>query len=168
VVVTRSRRNLGAYFVGTTDKAVELTTWNKADRTAEGVGPCSTLTDLRRVYGKRLKASPNNRHGNLVFGWIVGKHLFFAMGPLERPTVVQSVAIYANELSDAGYIASNEGPCATAVDSSPIARPAVIPQSSDPSLPQRLVSRAFRPRLTIRAPQSWRVASDTALEYRVV
>src|SRR4029077_1731475 len=112
VVVTQRRRNLGAYFIGTSDRAVEINTWNKADRTAEGVGPCSTFTDLRRAYGKRLKANPHNvdpRTG-AVFGWTVGKHLFFAMGPFPNPVRVNTVAVYSNDLASVGYIASNEGP----------------------------------------------------------
>ena len=41
-VLTTRGRDVSAYFVGTTDKTVEITTWNTADRTAEGIGPCSS------------------------------------------------------------------------------------------------------------------------------
>ena len=40
--LTQRTRNLGAYFAGTTDKAVDHA-WNSRDRTAEGIGPCSTV-----------------------------------------------------------------------------------------------------------------------------
>src|SRR5262245_20856716 len=36
-------RKMEVYFKGTTDRAIEITTWNKAFRTAAGVGPCSTV-----------------------------------------------------------------------------------------------------------------------------
>ena len=39
-------------------RAVEITTWNRADRTADGVGPCSTLAQLKAAYGARLKLAP--------------------------------------------------------------------------------------------------------------
>ncbi len=92
---------------GTVDKAVELTTWNANDRTDAGVGPCSTLAELKRAYGKRLKLVPNN-HG---YGYTVGKHLFFAIGTPPHPRFVSSVAVYSNELTNAGVIALDEGPC---------------------------------------------------------
>jgi hypothetical protein len=90
------------------------------------------------------------------------------MGPFEHPTQVQAVAIHSNPLGNAGYIALNDGPCSPAADSSPITRPAAIPQSAEPALPERLVSRSFRPRLTIAVPEGWRRVSDTAGEYRIV
>jgi serine/threonine-protein kinase len=170
VVVTQRRRNLGAYFIGTSDRAVEINTWNKADRTAEGVGPCSTFTDLRRAYGKRLKANPHNvdpRTG-AVFGWTVGKHLFFAMGPFPNPVRVNTVAVYSNDLASVGYIASNDGPCAPAALNSPITRPARIPEPVKPRLPTKLVSQSFRPRLTVHVPSGWHATSDTPRDYRIV
>jgi serine/threonine-protein kinase len=170
VEVRQRRRNLGAYFVGTTDRVVELTTWNKADRTAEGIGPCSTLADLRRVYGERLTANPHNTNPQTgaVYGWTVGKHLLFSMGPPPNTTLVQTVAIYSNKLTSAGYISANEGPCTPAALNSPITRPARIPQAVEPVLPLKLKSAAFRPRLTVRVPRSWDVTSDTRRDFRIV
>jgi tRNA A-37 threonylcarbamoyl transferase component Bud32 len=170
VEVRQRKRNLAAYFIGTTDRAVELTTWNRADRTAEGIGPCSTLADLRRVYGKRLKPNPHNTdpHTGTVYGWTVGKHLDFSMGPNTNPVQVQTVAIHSNDLASAGYIASNDGPCAPATLNSPITRPTRIPETLEPALPLKLVSRAFRPRLTVRVPRGWRATSDTPRDYRIV
>ena len=81
-VLTQHTRNLSAYFIGTGDKTVEITTWNAADRTAEGVGPCSTLAELKKAYGARLKPSPYNTHNGVVFAWTVGKHLVFPMEPV--------------------------------------------------------------------------------------
>jgi hypothetical protein len=162
-VLTQRTRNVSAYFPGSSDKAVEITTWNTADRTAEGIGPCSTLADLKRVYGKRLKPSPNNTSpdGKTVFGWIVGKHLFFAMGPLENPTVVQTVALYSNKLAEAGFIASNDGPCSAAADDSPVRRPATVPKAATPVLSTTLASDHFSPRARVRVPSGWTVRADS-------
>jgi tRNA A-37 threonylcarbamoyl transferase component Bud32 len=101
--------SVDAYFAGTVDKAVELITWSANDRTAAGVGPCSSFTQLQRAYGKRLVRA-TGYHG---LGWRVGKHLFFA---LTKPAAgrVGSVAVYSDTMSAAGYNALNEGPCTNA------------------------------------------------------
>jgi len=98
-----------AYFAGTVDKAVELITRSANDRTAAGVGPCSSFAQLQRAYGKRLVRATGN-HG---LGWLVGKHLFFA---LTKPAGgrVGAVAVYSDTLSSAGYNALSEGPCTNA------------------------------------------------------
>jgi len=88
-ILTQRNRNLGAFFIGTDDHAVEITTSNKADRTAEGIGPCSTVQELRKAYGKRLKPSPNNTHKGVVYAWLLGEHMTFAMN-FPRPTAVQT------------------------------------------------------------------------------
>jgi tRNA A-37 threonylcarbamoyl transferase component Bud32 len=169
-VLTQRTRNLSAYFEGTTDKAVEITTWDKADRTAQGIGPCSTLADLRRVYGKRLKNSPNSTHNGVVYGWTVGKRLFFAMEfvPKGTPNQVRSVAIYSNDLGSAGYNASNDGPCGLALNTVPVQRPAVIPVVPTLALGATLIARHFWPRLTVHTPRSWRVRIDTRREFTLL
>jgi len=169
-MLTQRSRNLSAYFEGTTDKAVEITTWDKADRTAEGVGPCSTLADLRRAYGKRLRNSPPNTHKGTVYGWTVGKHLFFAMEFVAKgmPNQVRSVAIYSNDLASAGYNASNDGPCGAALNTAPVTRPVVIHKVATPVLGATLTARRFRPYLTVHAPRSWHVRSDTRREFTLL
>ena len=156
-LLRQSLLDVSAYFAGTVDKAVELTTWNANDRTDAGVGPCSTLSELKRAYGKRLKLVPNN-HG---YGYRVGKHLFFAIGTPPHPRFVSSVAVYSNELNNASVIALGEGPCTgpapgTATPpTSPTAQPSVRPK-----LAQTLSSKRFRPRVTVRAPSGWTVTID--------
>src|SRR5262249_29974505 len=70
-LLASSNRHVSAYFVGSTDKAVELTTWNSNDRTAEGIGPCSSVAALKRAYGKRLRPSPNAIHNGVVTAWLL-------------------------------------------------------------------------------------------------
>jgi protein kinase-like protein len=158
-VLKDGSRRLGAYFLGATDKVVEITTSNSHDRTAEGVGPCSTLSDLERVYGSRLKANPHMSHGKDVFGWLVGKRLMFTM--TQDQSTVTTVALYSNDLAAAGFIASNDGPCQAAVDNSPVHRPAASAVPSGPAFVQTLSSRVFRPRVSLRTPHGWRIAADT-------
>ena len=160
-VLTTRARNVSAYFAGATDKTVEITTWNKADRTAEGIGPCSSAEELKSAYGKRLKPSPNSTHNGVVSAYTVGKHLLFAMGPGTTPKQVETVALFSNALSSAGFNALNDGPCA--VGTAAVAAPQTTTgraTSAPPALTQTFVSRHFEPRLTIRAPAGWSVHFD--------
>jgi tRNA A-37 threonylcarbamoyl transferase component Bud32 len=150
-----------AYFQGTDARAVELATWNKADRTAEGVGPCSSVAALKRAYGDRLVPAPGNTHDGIVDGYSVGRRLFFAMAPPQKPTFVQSVAVFSNALHTAGYLALGDGPCTGAVAQAP-PRPAALPAVPlPPPLTHTLASTAFTPRLAVRAPAGWKVGADT-------
>jgi tRNA A-37 threonylcarbamoyl transferase component Bud32 len=160
-VLTTKSRNVSAYFVGTTDKTVEITTWNAADRTAEGIGPCSTVAQLKRTYGTQLKASPSNIHNGVVVGYTLGKHLFFALGPGTTPKVVEAIALYSNPLRSAAYNGLNEGPCGRAANTTPVVRHAAAPATAPPALPKTLTSRLFRPRLTLGSPTAWSIQSDT-------
>ena len=169
-VLTENTRNLSAYFIGTSDKTVELTTWNAADRTAEGIGPCSTLAELKNAYGARLKPSPYNTHNGIVFAWTLGKHLVFAMEPVpagRHPTVVRSVGLYDNPLMWASFNASNDGPCAHPTDTSVVQRPARIPVVVSPALPTTLASRNFKPHLAVRVPKDWALRRDTPHSFSV-
>jgi hypothetical protein len=164
-VLTYRGRAVSAYFVGTTDKAVEITTWNSAARTAEGIGPCSTLAQLKRAYGTRLKPSPNNHTpAGVPLGYSLGKHMYFALGPGTTPKVVESVALFSNPIASAGFNASNDGPCAPGVDSIAVTRPrnASASTSAAPALRTTFTSDAFVPRLTVRTPSGWSVRSDNA------
>ena len=74
-----AKRKMDVYFQDGVDHAIEITTWNKAYRTAEGVGPCSTLAQLKAAYGSRLKPHP----GSIVLigqsgAYIVGRSLIFS------------------------------------------------------------------------------------------
>jgi predicted Ser/Thr protein kinase len=163
-VLRERNRNLSAYFIGTDDHAVEITTWNKADRTAEGIGPCSTLQELKKAYGKRLKPSPNNTHNGVVYAWLLGEHVAFAM-TFPKPTAVETVAIYNNERGWATFNASNDGPCTQAANGTPVKRPTRIPVVRVPMLPARLSAHIFKPGIRLRVPNGWSVATDVAASF---
>ena len=158
--LTQATRNLAAYFVGTTDKVVQIDTWNSRDRTAEGIGPCSTLAQLKRAYGKRLRPNPHNVGPGVVWGWFLGKHLLFAMGGKGKPQFVKAVALYDNP-DEVGFTSQNEAPCAPAVETSTVKRPATIPVVKTPALVATFSSSSFTPRITARTPQGWKLTSDS-------
>jgi serine/threonine protein kinase len=109
--LSNNARRVTAYFEGGNDEAVEITTWNRADRTKEGVGPCSTVDELKAAYGERLKPVQANIIDDKVFGYVVGNRLFFAIGPGATADTVEAVAVHVNPLEYAGYLALSEGPC---------------------------------------------------------
>jgi serine/threonine-protein kinase len=112
---------VGVYFPSEGNKAIIITTWNKDYRTAKGVGPCSTLQELKDAYGKELKpaASGTSPDGKKVFAYTVGENLLFAAPPDKR--FVKSVALYdggtptarvpGGSESYANYVAQVEATC---------------------------------------------------------
>lgn len=59
--LTWYRRKIAIYFGPAGGGAILIDTWNKAYRTAAGVGPCTSFARLKKVYGKRLKPSRWNK-----------------------------------------------------------------------------------------------------------
>ena len=159
-LLTSSRRHVTAYFVGSTDKAVELTTWNSNDRTPEGIGPCSSVSDLKHAYGKRLRPSPNATHNGVVTAWLLGKHMIFATAPGDHPAQVLAVGLYSDSVQAASFNVQNEGPCVagpTSVNTTPAPKTA-----PPPALTKAFTANDFSPRLTVRAPSGWSLRSSSA------
>jgi serine/threonine-protein kinase len=165
--LTYRARALNAFFVGSSVKTVEITTSNSSDRTAEGIGPCSSLAALKKAYGTRLKANPHMvdpKNHAIVYGWRLGKHLMFIMGPTPSvaptPTTVETVVLFDNDLTSAGYVAPSEcvpGPANV------VARPAISPQAvAGPTLTQTVAAKRFVPHLSLRTPPGWTRGADAA------
>jgi serine/threonine protein kinase len=116
--LTFAEREVAVYFKGLTDTAVQITTWNRNYKTAAGIGPCSTIKELKKAYGKRLKPSEFNTQRGIVFAWKVGTSLLFASNGQDH---VEVVALYygaapdwdkpGGSLSFAGFIALSETAC---------------------------------------------------------
>jgi len=68
-----TKRDVSVYFKQGNPRAVMVTTWNKSDRTAAGIGPCSPRAKVKKAYGSALKQSSHTDPG---FGYTVGSHLF--------------------------------------------------------------------------------------------
>jgi hypothetical protein len=112
------KRKVSVYFVDGTNAGTEVSTWNKAYKTAAGIGPCSTIKQLKRAYGKRLKQSPFNTVKGIAYAWTVGKNLIFASNDRH---VVEAIGLYdgsdphvaepGGSLSYAGFVTLSETRC---------------------------------------------------------
>jgi tRNA A-37 threonylcarbamoyl transferase component Bud32 len=163
-LLTNRTRQVSAYFSGSENRAVEIGTWNSLGRTAEGIGPCSTFAQLMKAYGKRLKPVANiHTPSGQPLGFTLGKHLLFVLGPGGQRKVVESIALFSDPLTTAGYNTSNEGPCSAGAATLAVARPASLDATSRlAATPTGVIaSRRFSPHLMLRVPAGW-----TALDER--
>jgi len=127
VLIYQHRRE-AIYFDPDTRRGIIITTWNRDHRTAEGIGPCSTIEELKSVYGSALKPSRWSSQEGKVYAYTFGKNLLFAANglppnPSEFITAVvlydgdgprndgSGVDVHNGTLPFAGYIALNESTC---------------------------------------------------------
>jgi hypothetical protein len=119
------KRKINIYFKGGVDHAIQITTWNRAYRTKEGVGPCSSFAQLKAAYGKRLQPNPMNKNRDTgeVFSYVVGRTLLFNVSETGAERQVNAVTLFdghgpgwkkpGSALAYAGFVASapDQVPC---------------------------------------------------------
>jgi hypothetical protein len=127
-VLIFTARETSVYIDRSTRKGIIVTTWNRTYRTAAGVGPCSSLDELKSAYGSELKPSPMNTQKGKAYAYVVSRNLIFAMGgkPPNPSKTVAAVALYdgngprndgsgvlnsGGTLSYAGFVALSEIAC---------------------------------------------------------
>ena len=127
-VLIYQHRRQSIYFDPDTRRGIIVTTWNREHRTAAGIGPCSTIDELKAAYGPALKPSPSNTQQGKVYAYLVGKNLLFAANglPPNPSKFVTAVALYDGDgprndgrgvnqqggtLPFAGFIALSESTC---------------------------------------------------------
>lgn len=97
------RQKLESYFRTGTKGVAVVTTWNRQLRTDKGIGPCSTVTTLKRAYAGRLAPF---RQGGRIVAYRLGNLIFTVEGgrrvgvvALGRGTEAVYVALSATECS---------------------------------------------------------------------
>jgi hypothetical protein len=88
-----------------------ITTWNPTFRTADGIGPCSTLERMHRVYGKRAAPFKNatSPNGKVHFAWELGHHILFET---QDQKTISTVVLYKGPHQGwAHYVGANETAC---------------------------------------------------------
>jgi Protein kinase domain len=111
---------VAVYFPVEGQAAHIMTTWNRDYRTAAGIGPCSTVEEMKEAYGDAVQPSPTGTSpdGKKVFQWVVGDNLVFATGTGRK--LVHAVALYEGNPNNtlggspqayAGYVAAVETSC---------------------------------------------------------
>jgi hypothetical protein len=97
-----------AVFLPPNGKAVQVATWNPKDKTARGIGPCSSISQLKAAYGTSLKPSKYSKFGNRVYAYTVGKLIFAAEGREPKPGPskhVTAIALYSGPLALGAFLA---------------------------------------------------------------
>ncbi|MDQ3895584.1 MAG: hypothetical protein M3292_13140, partial [Actinomycetota bacterium] len=81
---------VAVHFPPRSKKASIITTWNRDYRTADGIGPCSALDEMKETYGERVipTRAGTSPDGKTVWSWGLGRNLLFATQDHETVAVV--------------------------------------------------------------------------------
>jgi hypothetical protein len=96
-------RKVESYFRTGTPGVAVVATWNRRLRTAEQIGPCSTVAALRRAYGSRLVPF---RQGGRIVAYRLGRLIFTVEGGKKVGVVGLGLG------RQAMYVALNSTECA--------------------------------------------------------
>ncbi len=110
---------LGVYFRANAERADIITTWNRRHRTTAGIGPCSTIQELKRAYGGAVHPSPNGMSPDkkTVHAYVVGSNLIFVT---QDQRTISAVGLYRGSLPNtrrsdrqgwANFVTAVETPC---------------------------------------------------------
>ena len=123
--VVSAQRNVATYFRDGRDAAIIVTTWNRAYRTAAGIGPCSSIARAKAAYRTTMRPSGLNTIAGHSYGYVLGKSLLLAAdGPPPTPSpTVTAIALFegtapgtdrkGGTLGYAGFVGISEQNCAT-------------------------------------------------------
>jgi len=105
------KREVSVYFEQGNPHAVMVTTWNKTDLTAAGIGPCTPRAKAKKVYGTALKPSKHTDPGG---GYTLGGHLFigFDSPPATAAPGVTAIGLFGSTVASyAGFVTLSEANC---------------------------------------------------------
>jgi hypothetical protein len=82
------KRGLSVSFAPKENRGAVITTWNRSYKTSAGLGPCSTIAELKLAYGNQLKPSKFSTYGGFVHAYTLGKNLIFGSANYSYAEVV--------------------------------------------------------------------------------
>jgi hypothetical protein len=109
-----TKRKIGVY-LNLRGRAVVVTTWSKTDKTAEGIGPCSSIEEAKSTYGSRFQPTDSGTIGDndsdplndRVYTYTVAKLMFAAAGRDPKPGPsdhVTAVGMYTGPQNMANFL----------------------------------------------------------------
>jgi serine/threonine-protein kinase len=116
-------RETSVYYPDSGGKGIIVTTWNRTFKTAEGIGPCSSIAAAKAAYGSKFEPASHNTIKGKVYAYTLGKNLVFAASgkPPHPSKTVTAVALYEGSSpavnsrfgarAFAGFIAISETSC---------------------------------------------------------
>ncbi|MDP9259592.1 MAG: hypothetical protein M3Q31_24000 [Actinomycetota bacterium] len=111
------KARVAVYFPGEGSRAIIITTWDKRYKTSKGIGPCSTIAQMKKAYGGAVKGSWAGTQGDVVHSYVVGNNLLFAT---QDHRTISAVALYrgtpghtrgGSPQAFANYVAVSETSC---------------------------------------------------------
>jgi serine/threonine protein kinase len=108
---------VAVYFPARGKPAHIITSWNRDFRTSAGIGPCSTLAEMKSAYGKRVRPTWSGTHGKEHFSWQVGQNMLFMT---QNHKTISTVVLFQGVRHEnhggspqtwANYIGGNETAC---------------------------------------------------------
>jgi hypothetical protein len=111
------KAQVAVYFARGGTRSIIITTWDKKYKTSMGIGPCSTIAQMKKAYGGAVKGSWAGTQGDVVHSYVVGNNLLFAT---QDHRTISAVALYrgtpghtrgGSPQAFANYVAVSETSC---------------------------------------------------------
>ena len=109
---------VAVYFPSPGHGAIIITTWNRDYHTDKGIGPCSTVAQMLKAYGRAVKPSEDSVvKGGVSYAYVVGNNLVFETQDLRT---ISAIGLYRGSPRDTGggspqayanYVTANETAC---------------------------------------------------------
>jgi serine/threonine-protein kinase len=85
------QRQVAVYFPATKQPAHIVTTWSRDARTDRGIGPCSTIEEMKRAYGDDAEPTWAGHNNGKQYSYAVGDNLLFVTQDLKT---ISDVVLY--------------------------------------------------------------------------
>ena len=108
---------VAVYFPKGGARSIIITTWDKKYKTSKGIGPCSTIAQMKKAYGGAVKATWSGTQNGVLNSYVVGNNLLFAT---QNHRTISAVALYrgtpahtrgGSPQAFANYVAISETAC---------------------------------------------------------